>query len=67
MYLDADREIELNSLVREYLAYAEYPNSLDSFDGECSIKGRPASSSSRNVNEEHTDVESDEILAIQVI
>jgi len=45
MYIDADREIELNSLVREYLLFAEYPKSIESFDGECTLKGRPGSSS----------------------
>ncbi|KAJ3061756.1 LisH domain-containing protein armc9, partial [Quaeritorhiza haematococci] len=40
--LDADREIELNDIVREYLVFAEYPATVATFDGESLKRGRPS-------------------------
>ncbi|KAJ3334081.1 LisH domain-containing protein armc9 [Blyttiomyces sp. JEL0837] len=41
MILDRDREIKANSLIREYLKFGDYPETLKSFDSETSTRGRP--------------------------
>ncbi|KAJ3099127.1 LisH domain-containing protein armc9 [Phlyctochytrium planicorne] len=45
MFLDAEKEIAVNRLIREYLNYSDYPTSLSAFDVECRLKGRGADES----------------------
>ncbi|KAJ3348438.1 LisH domain-containing protein armc9 [Entophlyctis luteolus] len=40
MLLDPVREIETNSLIREYFQYSDYRSTICAFDAECGLKGR---------------------------
>ncbi|KAJ3243426.1 LisH domain-containing protein armc9 [Chytriomyces hyalinus] len=40
MLLDPKREIDVNTLIREYLRYADYRSSVSAFDSECILKAR---------------------------
>ncbi|KAI9334924.1 hypothetical protein BDR26DRAFT_1009498 [Obelidium mucronatum] len=40
MLLDPKREIDVNTLIREYLRYADYRTTTASFDQECGLRGR---------------------------
>ncbi|KAJ3192998.1 LisH domain-containing protein armc9, partial [Dinochytrium kinnereticum] len=40
MFLDVEKETQVNKLVREYLNYADYPTTLSAFDVEARLKGR---------------------------
>ncbi|KND02511.1 uncharacterized protein SPPG_02969 [Spizellomyces punctatus DAOM BR117] len=43
--MDIDKEISVNSLIREYLVFANYSKTIDIFDAECGDKGRPVDAS----------------------
>ncbi|KAJ3395434.1 LisH domain-containing protein armc9 [Lobulomyces angularis] len=60
MLLEADREIELNGIVIEYLEFAEYPSSHAAFNREALLKGRPTSSSKIRVENISRDSNSNE-------
>ncbi|KAI8848511.1 hypothetical protein BC829DRAFT_393725 [Chytridium lagenaria] len=58
MFLDAEKETQVNRLVREYLHYADYPTALSAFDVECRLKGRAGTDASPD----HTEmIESSEV------
>ncbi|KAJ3411667.1 LisH domain-containing protein armc9 [Chytridiales sp. JEL 0842] len=40
MLLDSVKEVEVNTLIREYLHYADYVSTAKEFENECAIKGR---------------------------
>ncbi|KAI8616627.1 hypothetical protein BC830DRAFT_1117250 [Chytriomyces sp. MP71] len=46
MLLDPKREIDVNTLIREYLCYADYRNTKAAFDSECILKARVPQSDS---------------------
>ncbi|KAJ3074276.1 LisH domain-containing protein armc9 [Podochytrium sp. JEL0797] len=55
MLLDPKREIDINTLILEYLRYADYRSTSHAFDHECGVRGRVPEGESVSLSEDDPD------------